>query len=70
LRFILNSYKQSPTYLFSNIALWSYYQHNQKFKLAYKFYLKASKLDKDNPYILAKLAISYSSIWLWEKWLL
>jgi len=70
LRFLLKSYKQNPTFLFSYIALWSYYQHNHKFHLSYKFYLNALKLDKDNPWILAKLSILYSSIWLWERWLI
>ncbi len=69
LKYILKSYKINSNYLFSNMALWSYYQHNQKFELAYKFYLNALKLDKNNPWILAKLAILYSSMWWWEKWL-
>jgi len=70
LKYLLKSYKQNSNYLFSNIALWSYYQHNQKFNLAYKFYIKALSLDKNNPWVLAKLAILYSSMWLWKKWLL
>jgi hypothetical protein len=70
LKYILKSYKQNSNYLFSNIALWSYYQHNQKFNLSYKFYLKALSLDENNPWVLAKLAILYSSMWLWKKWLL
>ncbi len=70
LKYLLKSYKQNSNYLFTNIALWSYYQHNQKFDLAYKFYLNDLKLDKDNPWVLAKLAILYSSMWYWEKWLL
>lgn len=67
--YILKSYKINSNYLFSGIALWSYYQHNQKFELAYKFYLNVLKLDKNNPWVLAKLAILYSSMWWWNKWL-
>jgi len=69
LKYLLKSYKLNSNYLFTNIALWSYYQNNQKFDLAYKFYLNALKLDKDNPWVLAKLSILYSSMWYWEKWL-
>ena len=67
IKYILKSYKLNPNYLFSSIALWSYYQHNQKFDLSYKFYLNTLKLDKNNPWVLAKLAILYSSMWRWEK---
>lgn len=67
--YLLKSYKQNPNYLFTNIALWSYCQHNQKMDLAYKFYLNSLKIDKSNPYVLAKLAILFSSLW-WEKNLL
>ena len=63
IQFLLKSYKQNPNYLFSNIAIWSYYQHNQKLDLAYKFYIQALKIDKNNPWILAKLAILFSSLW-------
>ena len=63
---LLISYKQNPNYLFTNIALASYYQHNKNLKLAYAFYLNSLKLDKDNPYVLAKLSILFSSLW-WEE---
>ena len=62
LQYLLKSYQQNQNYLFSNIAIWSYCQHNKNLKLAYKFYLNALKIDNNNPYILAKLAILYSSI--------
>lgn len=65
----LKSFKQNPNYLFTNIALWSYYQHNQNLDLSYKFYLNSLKIDKNNPYVLAKLAILYSSKG-WKNWLI
>ena len=68
--YLLKSYKQNSNYLFNSIALWSYFHHYQKFDLAYKFYLNSLRLDKNNPYVLAKLSILYSSMLLWEKWLL
>ncbi len=61
-KYLLKSYKQNPNYLFTNIALWSYLQHNQKYDLALKFYKKALKLDKDNPWVLWKLAVLYNSM--------
>lgn len=66
LKYLLKSFKQNSDYLFTNIAIWSYYQHNQELNLSYKFYLNSLTLDKNNPYILARLAILFSNLW-WEN---
>ncbi len=69
LKYLLLSFKKNQHFLFSSIALGSYYFHTWDTKKAYAFYMHALSLDKENPWIMAKLGILMSSI-PWEKNLL
>lgn len=63
-KYLLKSHSQKSDYLFTNIALASYYFHNKNYDLSYKFYLHSLKLDSNNPYILYKFAMLCTYI-LW-----
>lgn len=60
--FLLLSFKQNPNYLFSSIALASYYFHKWNLPYALSFYKKALELDPDNPWIWGKLSSLYLAL--------
>lgn len=65
-KYLKKSLQINPNYLFSNIALASYYKNNQNFELSLPLYIKSLTLDKKNPNVLANISMLYSSIW-WEE---
>jgi tetratricopeptide (TPR) repeat protein len=69
LKYLLLSFKKNQQFLFSSIALASYYFHTWDTKKAYAFYMHALSLDTENPWVMAKFSILLSSI-PWEKNLL
>ena len=66
---LLKSLSLSPNYLFTHIALASYYFHHQDFKKAEKHYSLALSLDENNPYVLARYAMLLCSMWNVPMWI-
>lgn len=59
---LLRSYSDSPRYLFTNIALASYFFNSQNHKKAYGFYKRCLGIDPDNPYVLGRLSLLCSCL--------
>jgi tetratricopeptide (TPR) repeat protein len=61
--FLLKNLQHHPLYLFSHIALSSYYLHNWNYLRAMKFFRSALYIDPNNPWVLGKMALLEQSLW-------
>ncbi len=59
---LIHSWKRNPNYLFSNIAIASYFFQEKKMDISEKYFLQALRLDSDNPWVLWKYAILLSTL--------
>ena len=61
--FLMNSWKKNPDFLFSNIALSSYFYQQKQVNIAQKYYAKALSIDPNNPWILWNYAQLFVFRW-------